>query len=49
VVSTTNPVEKYARQNRNLPQVGEEIKKHLKPPLAVVSSNHHTVDASEIR
>ena len=28
----TNPVEKYARQNRNLSQVGMNIKKYLKPP-----------------
>jgi len=28
----TNPVEKYARQNGNLPQVRVKIKKYLKPP-----------------
>ncbi len=28
----TNPFEKYARQNGNLPQIGVEHKKYLKPP-----------------
>ena len=28
----TNPSEKYARQNGNLPQTGVKIKKYLKPP-----------------
>ena len=27
-----NPIEKYDRQNGNLPQIGVEIKKYLKPP-----------------
>ena len=32
VVEPAHPVETYARQNGNLPQVGGESKKCLKPP-----------------
>ena len=34
----TNPFEKYARQNGNLPQIGVRIKKYLKPPTSAFSS-----------
>ncbi len=32
LVGGFNPFEKYARQNGNLPQIGVNIKKYLKPP-----------------
>ena len=32
LVGGFNPVEKYARQNRNLPQIGVNIKTYMKPP-----------------